>query len=68
VLQRASETIPILTVPDDLLAEKFVTSLCHPGGNVTGISILATELDGKRQEILLEYLMFVVLRSLRIME
>jgi len=54
VLQRASETIPILTVSDDLLAEKAVTSLSHPGGNTTGISILATELDGKRQEILLE--------------
>src|ERR1700730_7091592 len=45
---------PILTVSDDLLAEKAVTSLSHPGGNTTGISILATELDGKRQEILLE--------------
>jgi putative ABC transport system substrate-binding protein len=54
VLQRATETIPILTVSDDLLAEKVVTSLSHPGGNVTGISILATELDGKRLEILLE--------------
>jgi putative tryptophan/tyrosine transport system substrate-binding protein len=54
VLQRATEAIPILTVSDDLLAEKVVSSLSHPGGNVTGISILATELDGKRQEILLE--------------
>jgi putative tryptophan/tyrosine transport system substrate-binding protein len=54
VLQRATEAIPILTVSDDLLAEKVVLSLSHPGGNVTGISILATELDGKRQEILLE--------------
>jgi putative tryptophan/tyrosine transport system substrate-binding protein len=54
VLQRATATIPILTVSDDLLAEKVVTSLSHPGGNVTGISILATELDGKRLEILLE--------------
>jgi putative ABC transport system substrate-binding protein len=54
VLQRASETIPILTVSDDLLAENAVASLSHPGGNTTGISILATELDGKRQEILLE--------------
>src|SRR5712671_2584761 len=53
-LQRATETIPILTVSDDLLAEKVVTSLSHPDGNATGISILATELDGKRQEILLE--------------
>jgi putative tryptophan/tyrosine transport system substrate-binding protein len=54
VLRRVTETIPILTVSDDLLAEKVVSSLSHPGGNVTGISILATELDGKRQEILLE--------------
>jgi len=54
VLQRVTETIPILTVSDDLLAEKVVTSLSHPDGNATGISILATELDGKRQEILLE--------------
>jgi putative ABC transport system substrate-binding protein len=54
VLQRATETIPIVTVSDDLLAEKVVTSLSHPDGNATGISILATELDGKRQEILLE--------------
>ena len=54
VLQRATETVPIVTVSDDLLLEKVVTSLSHPDGNATGISILATELDGKRQEILLE--------------
>ena len=29
-------------------------SLAKPGGNTTGVSILATELDGKRQEILME--------------
>jgi putative ABC transport system substrate-binding protein len=29
-----------------------VTSLAHPGGNTTGVSILATELDGKRLELL----------------
>jgi len=54
VLQRATETIPLVTVSDDLLAEKVVTSLSHPNGNATGISILATELDGKRQEVLIE--------------
>ena len=27
-------------------------SVAHPGGNTTGMSILATELDGKRQELL----------------
>jgi putative ABC transport system substrate-binding protein len=28
--------------------------MAHPGGNTTGVSILGTELDGKRQEILIE--------------
>jgi putative ABC transport system substrate-binding protein len=54
VIQRETQIIPILTVSDDLLAEQAVASLAHPGANTTGISILATELDGKRQEILLE--------------
>ena len=31
-----------------------MNSLARPGGNTTGVSILATELDGKRQEILVE--------------
>jgi putative tryptophan/tyrosine transport system substrate-binding protein len=52
--QQATRTVPILTVSDDLLRNGIVTSLAHPGGNTTGISILATELDGKRQEILIE--------------
>jgi putative tryptophan/tyrosine transport system substrate-binding protein len=31
-----------------------VESLARPGGNITGISLLSPELDGKRQEILIE--------------
>lgn len=54
LVQRLTQAIPILTVSDDLLAEGVVASLSRPGGNITGISILAPELDGKRQEILLE--------------
>jgi putative ABC transport system substrate-binding protein len=54
ILQRATQSIPIVTVSDDLLAEQVVASLSRPGGNVTGISILGTELDGKRLEILME--------------
>jgi putative tryptophan/tyrosine transport system substrate-binding protein len=30
----------------------FAESLAHPGGNITGISILAGELDGKRLDLL----------------
>jgi ABC-type uncharacterized transport system substrate-binding protein len=56
LLQKATTTIPVLTVMDDLLAQHAVASLAHPGGNTTGIGIFAPELDAKRQEILLEVL------------
>ena len=52
--QRATTTIPILGFTDDMLGSKFVSSLAKPGGDTTGVSILATELDGKRQDILIE--------------
>jgi putative ABC transport system substrate-binding protein len=52
--QHATSTIPIVGVADDMVAEGLVASMARPGGNTTGISILATELDGKRQEILIE--------------
>jgi len=52
--QAATRTIPILTLTDDMVRQGLVASLAHPGGNTTGISILATELDGKRQDILME--------------
>jgi putative ABC transport system substrate-binding protein len=54
VAQRATTTIPILGGTDDMVEAGLVNSLARPGGNTTGISILATELDGKRQEILIE--------------
>jgi len=54
LVQRATQTIPNLAFSDDLVAEKAVASLAHPGGNTTGMSIMATDLDGKRQEVLLE--------------
>jgi putative ABC transport system substrate-binding protein len=53
-LQRATATIPILGSSDDMVGEGLVSSMAHPGGNTTGLSLLSTELDGKRQEILLE--------------
>jgi putative ABC transport system substrate-binding protein len=52
--QNATRTIPILTVGDDLLLMGLVDSLARPGGNTTGLSILATELDSKRQQLLIE--------------
>jgi putative ABC transport system substrate-binding protein len=52
--QQATATIPILAVTDNMIASGLVHSLTRPGGNTTGVSILATELDGKRQDILIE--------------
>ena len=53
-LQQATRTVPIITMTEDILAGGLVASLSRPGGNTTGISLLARELDGKRQEILME--------------
>jgi putative ABC transport system substrate-binding protein len=50
--QAATTAIPIAAT-DDIVGEGLVRSLAHPGGNTTGVSILAAELDGKRQEILI---------------
>jgi putative ABC transport system substrate-binding protein len=52
--QQATATIPILGFTDDMVGSGLVASMAHPGGNTTGVSLLATELDGKRQEILIE--------------
>jgi putative tryptophan/tyrosine transport system substrate-binding protein len=47
-IQEATHTVPIVGMYMNL------RSLARPGGNTTGVSILAPELDGKRQEILME--------------
>jgi ABC-type uncharacterized transport system substrate-binding protein len=53
--QRATTTIPVVfSGVGDPLGTGVVSSLAHPGGNVTGLSIMATELAGKRLEILRE--------------
>jgi putative ABC transport system substrate-binding protein len=52
--QKATTTIPIVGFTDDMLGSRLVNSLAHPGGHTTGVSLLATDLDGKRQEILIE--------------
>jgi putative ABC transport system substrate-binding protein len=52
--RQATTTIPIVAGTDDLVGEGHVASLSRPGGNVTGVSILAPELNGKRLELLKE--------------
>jgi putative tryptophan/tyrosine transport system substrate-binding protein len=53
-VQAATSTIPIIGMSEDMVGEHLVASLAHPGGNTTGISLLSPELDGKRQDILIE--------------
>jgi len=51
----ATSTIPIVMTNDpDPVADGIVASLARPGGNITGLSTLAPELNGKRLEILRE--------------
>jgi putative tryptophan/tyrosine transport system substrate-binding protein len=53
-LQKATQTIPAIGMTEDMVADGLVASFAQPGGNITGISLLSPELDGKRQEILIE--------------
>ncbi len=51
--KQATATIPIVIAGvDDAVDQGFVTSLARPGGNITGISWLNTELSAKRVELL----------------
>jgi putative ABC transport system substrate-binding protein len=53
--RKATTTIPIVFLfVGDPVGAGVVPSLAHPAGNATGLSLLATELSGKRLEILLE--------------
>jgi putative tryptophan/tyrosine transport system substrate-binding protein len=52
----ATKTIPIVMTGQGLDPVKagFIDSLAHPGGNVTGLAILNSELGGKRLELIKE--------------
>src|SRR4029453_1492729 len=55
--QQATKTTPIVMVTVlDPVAAGFVSSLAHPGGNITGSSELAEELVPKRLELIKELL------------
>jgi putative tryptophan/tyrosine transport system substrate-binding protein len=53
-LQKLTKAIPLVGMTEDMVEAGLVASLSHPGGNTTGISLLSHELDGKRQDLLIE--------------
>jgi ABC-type uncharacterized transport system substrate-binding protein len=55
-VKAATTSIPIVSMSEDLVRANLVTNMRQPGGNVTGVSIMGTELDAKRLEILAELL------------
>jgi putative ABC transport system substrate-binding protein len=53
--KKASATIPIVfTLASDPVGSGLVSSLARPGANITGLSLMAPDLDGKRLELLKE--------------
>ena len=55
--KKATSTIPIVMAFDnDPVGSGFIVSLARPGGNITGLTTLNSELSGKRLELLKEML------------
>ena len=52
--QRATSTVPIVCVTGDPVGTGLVTSLAHPGGNITGLSLLSGDYSAKWLELLKE--------------
>ena len=53
-VKRATSTIPIVTALFDPVSSGLVTDLAHPGGNVTGFTVMWQELAAKRLQVLKE--------------
>src|SRR5215467_12896310 len=54
-VKKATGTIPIIFMTEgDPVQSGFVASLARPGGNITGLTVLADELAGKRLELIKE--------------
>ncbi len=56
IARRATSTVPIVTASGDPIGSGLVTSLSRPGGNITGISLLAGDYSAKWLGLLKELL------------
>src|SRR5215470_12675728 len=53
--KEATKTIPVVMAQvNDPIGAGFVANLARPGGNITGLSVMAPELSGKQLELLKE--------------
>jgi putative ABC transport system substrate-binding protein len=54
-VKRATTSVPLVMIAvGDPVGTGIVPSLNHPGGNITGLTSISTEMDGKRLELLRE--------------
>jgi putative tryptophan/tyrosine transport system substrate-binding protein len=54
-LRRVTSTIPVVfAIVNEPVGQGFVASLAHPGGNITGFSLVEFEMVGKWMELLKE--------------
>src|SRR5262249_25085743 len=53
-LQAITRRVPLVGMSEDMVGEGLVASLARPGSNITGISLLSPDRDGKRQDIVIE--------------
>jgi putative ABC transport system substrate-binding protein len=54
-LKKATTTLPLVMIAvGDPVGSGLIPSLAHPGGNLTGLTSISPELDGKRLELLRE--------------
>jgi putative tryptophan/tyrosine transport system substrate-binding protein len=54
-VKKATSTLPVvMAAVGDPVGSGIVANLAHPGGNITGLSGLAPDLEGKRLELLRE--------------
>jgi ABC-type uncharacterized transport system substrate-binding protein len=54
--KNATSTVPIVMVACDAVTTGFVVSLAHPGGNLTGVTCLTSEVMPKRMAVFRELL------------